>query len=109
ALDEGLARVDDRDEVEIALATHVASGEGAEEQCPPHAESRQCRHDALELCLEPSPATLARPPVHHLSDLRPAPDRHDAEYTVRTRLSTSYSAPVALAAVRPRSAARGPR
>src|SRR5439155_19387183 len=82
ALDEGLARVDDKEEVEIALATDVAAGERAEENRAPHAELRQGRHDSLQFCFEPAPSALARPPVHHLSDRRPALDRHDAEYTV---------------------------
>ncbi len=78
ALNEGLALVDDKDQIEIALTTDIAARERAEENRAPDTKFRQRPHDSLELCLEPPPAALARPPVHHLSDLRPAPDRHDA-------------------------------
>src|SRR5438128_1547704 len=78
ALGKSLSCVGDEDQVEIALAPDVAASERAEENRPPHAESRQRPHDSLALCLEPSPAALARSPVHDLSVLRPVPDRHDA-------------------------------
>src|SRR2546427_12385698 len=76
ALGKSLSCVGDEDQVEIALAPDIAASERAEENRPPHAESRRRPHDSLELCLEPSPAALARSPVHYLSVLRPVPNRH---------------------------------
>jgi len=78
ALGKSLSCVGDEDQIEIALATDIAASERAEENRPPHAESRQRCHDSLEVCFEPSPAAFARPPVHHLSDRRSVPDRHGA-------------------------------
>src|SRR5439155_26617610 len=82
SVEESLLRVDDEDQIEIALAADVAARERSEENRAPHAELRQGRHDSLQFRFEPPPAAPARPPIHHLSDLRSALDRHDAEYTV---------------------------
>src|SRR5947209_20429860 len=49
ALGKSLSCVGDEDQVEIALAPDVAASERAEENRPPHAESRQRPHDSLVL------------------------------------------------------------
>jgi len=92
ALGKSLSCVGDEDQVEIALAPDVAASERAEENRPPHAESRQRCHDSLEVCFEPSPAAFARPPVHHLSDRRSVPDRHGARVYGRRRCSAERRA-----------------
>jgi len=70
ALGKSLSCVGDEDQVEIALAPDVAASERAEENRPPHAESRQRPHDSLVL----SPRLL-------IADFLPAKWRRLREFT----------------------------
>ena len=68
-LEKALSSLDDEDQIEVALGPNVAAGQRAEQDRPPHAESRQSQNNPLELRVELAPPPPRRLPIHYAQGL----------------------------------------